>query len=49
MNAINLLINKIITIQEFEEMLELSLFSHIVEAISYKPKPRIRFASFLVS
>ena len=49
MNAINLLINKTITLQEFEEMLELSLFSHIVEVILYKPKPRIRFASFLVS
>ena len=49
MNAINLLINKTITLQEFEEMLELSLFSHIVETILYKPKSRIKFASFLVS
>lgn len=49
MNAINLLINKTITLQEFEEMLELSLFSHTVEAILYKPKPRIKFVSFLVS
>ena len=49
MKAINLLINKIITLQEFEEMLELSLFSHTVEAISYNPKPRVRFISFLVS
>ena len=49
MNAINLLIDKTITLQEFEEMLELSLFSHVVEAVLYKHKPRIRFASFLVS
>ena len=49
MNAINLLINKTITLQEFEEMLELSLFSHVVEAILYKTKSRIRFASFLIS
>lgn len=49
MNAINLLINKTITPQEFEEMLELSLFSHVVEAVLYKHKPRIRFASFLVN
>ncbi len=48
MNAINLLINKTITMQEFEEMLELSLFSHTVAAISYKPKSRIKFVSFLV-
>ena len=49
MNAINLLINKTITLQEFEEMLELSLFSHIVDAISCKSNPKIRFASFLVT
>lgn len=49
MNAINLLTNKTINLQEFEEMLELSLFSHVVEAISYKPKTRIRFSSFLVN